>query len=471
MKPIDFMEALGEVQEKYVQRALDDETENQNAAVPVMHVSSDPGKQMEFEQQAETQRKKPFFQSKHQIMELCASAAACFALAVGFLNLHPVSDDWTMVSSEQEPSVSEMQESDLTQPTHSTVAGTEAAILTSYAAADSTTDYVTAVGTAVTSATAQTVTVNTTATTAAGEPAEQVTVPSPTGTVTVPRQTTTAPQRLTRPTAATTSRYLTRPAITTTSRHATRPMVTTTDPIEVPTETYPATSTSTGYFTAVPPPAGTTEPDETTIERPRETTVSITRYWEKTTYTQPYLLGDLDKDGDVTLIDYFILYRHYYHAVETELTTEELDRANIDRIVFGHEEWWRGNGIDENDIDCVISSEDLDGIRNLALFRAFLGLPTLTAEEYIQIDTPHYPHYGVNMEELNTIFEFHREPSGAQWFCEEVIVSPRIPRDVRTIYNEAMASSEFGQTNVCEWTDTVFEEKMNALRTVLEQYR
>ncbi len=75
------------------------------------------------------------------------------------------------------------------------------------------------------------------------------------------------------------------------------------------------------------------------------------------------------------------------------------------------------------------------------------------------------------MEELNTIFEFHREPSGAQWFCEEVIVSPRIPRDVRNIYNEAMASSEFGQTNVCEWTDTVFEEKMNALRTVLEQYR
>ena len=182
-------------------------------------------------------------------------------------------------------------------------------------------------------------------------------------------------------------------------------------------------------------------------------------------YTQSHLLGDVDADGDITLIDYFLAAREYYVKVVMQaggfksLDADALDRGNVDRI-------------EEN--GSLISLNDIDDIRYLAILRRWLGFTDMTPSEWIKITYDEEGMFeerssGIDdcLELFNDIYETDYEQN------KDRIVGTMIPQAVRDFYNSAMIQVKISWNesypSFAFWSDVEFEQKMNELRTLLAE--
>lgn len=182
-------------------------------------------------------------------------------------------------------------------------------------------------------------------------------------------------------------------------------------------------------------------------------------------YTQSHLLGDVDADGDITLIDYFLAAREYYVQVVMQaggfksLDADALDRGNVDRI-------------EEN--GSLISLNDIDDIRYLAILRRWLGFTDMTPSEWIKITYDEEGMFeerssGIDdcLELFNDIYETDYEQN------KDRIVGTMIPQAIRDFYNSAMIQVKItwneSYPSFAFWSDMEFEQKMNELRLILSE--
>lgn len=406
MKPIDFMDALGDVREDFVREMLDEDDAAHgsvrgsvtNTAIPVRAEVSAEGIR-------ETERGKPFGGILRYIV-LAASAAACIAAAVGFLHLYQEGRQDIIADS----MISELHietdvaETDASAP-ESTTVQTTATAAAAATTASMQTEHVTAAGTA------QTVTeaVVNPEMQAAAKNEKQATVKSGTTTTTV--STTTVSAVTTFPT--TTTVFMTRLDVWDTDEES-----------------------------------------------------GVTK--AKVLYDQPYLLGDVDADGEITLVDYFLARRAYEQLEKNSeqhvLDAAAYDRANLSRTLISNDPafsiWY-------------------DRILHLALYRAYLGMPELDFAEYSRMiceypELEHDDYESRVQKDMKKIFKYETEESG-EWLNTNVIVSEAVPKPVRDFYNDAHAYDAVTQNisfvyqpRACElWSDEEFDQKMEELRAIL----
>ena len=411
MKPIDFMDALGDVQEKYVRQMLDeDESAHEsgkvggavlNTAFPIETVSGSESRI----RRSETGRP---FGGKLRYAVLLASTAACLAAVVGIMHLHQDSSE-NMIA---ESMLQELQiETGTTTATESaaksTTAQTTASTASAAAIADAQTETVTTAGTAQTERNAAAETEMQTSVSA--EKQENV----KSGTTTTVVTTTTATAVTTVP--ATTTVFMTRVA------------------------------------------------DLMTDEETGVTKCTVI-------YEQPYLLGDVDADGAITLLDYFLARRaNYQLANESEqhiLDAAAYDRANLSRTLISNDPAFS-----------VCYSQ----IKYLALYRSYLGKPDLTYADYISMACE-YPEmenddYETRVQkDMKKIFRVYSD-AYSSWTDENEIVSEAVPKPVRDFYNDAHYAEpydgsenwEYHPLKLEQWSDEEFRQKMDELRAILAQ--
>ena len=419
MKPIEFMDALGDVREEYVRQMLDEEESSAergkvsgavlNTELPIA-AGADGSRRLSDAGRS--------FGGKLRYAALLASAAACIAAVVGIMHLRQDSSDNLIAESM-------LQEMQIETGTTTVSESAAAAVTTSNAEAATETHTTTTKAASTGSTQSVTVTTQTTVTAAGGtasgeEPAKTV---NPDTTASAARTTTTAEK-------------------TTTSAKTTTTISTTT------------TLRTTEYTTTTTKPREDDDPDE--IEKIMDLP-----------YEQPYLLGDVDADGDVTLIDFFLVWRAdtiYSRTGECIIDEAAADRGNIDRILLNND---------------AMQSMDDSYVRDLALFRAFLGRPDLTAEGMWQLwDEGTFVddnYISTAYTELMSVYEEIPVDFGLPWYNGWVIVGERVPKPIRDFYNDALGFVTLpggGETFALDlWTDEEFEQKMDELRTLLAQYK
>lgn len=389
MKPIEFMNALSDVNDVYVREMLD---EAQMPAASGGESSAVTSRIVQCGTNAQTvsgSRQKSgsenLFSSKLRYPLLIASAAACFAIFAGIMHLHHSTDNHSFVADSL---ISEIDE--IENVTGTTVSTEDTVSLTTVTAAE----------------TADKLAV-TTVTTLTDTKPEQTEASTATAQVT---DTTPQPDQSTA-------------AITSST-------VTTTE------------STS-----------------EATIETTTTDPTSATRK-QTVPYTQSYLLGDIDMDGDITLIDYFIARRNWtkYNLSDEyrEIDNDAFDRGNVDRV------------IGDTDQNSPISLDDTLAIFEIAVCRKWFGMPDMTYETYMQM------YEGENSEEfakLMTSFYVFNEDGFTDGL---VLTGDTIPKEVRDFYNDAhIIEQTFSwmegvyDFRFCNWSQAEFDEQMDVLRQIL----
>ena len=438
MKPLEFMDALSDVNEAYVRQMLNETDADAPAgahktggAILNTPITLNTGSVSRPENGRKAGTDQPFG-GKQRYLALIASAAACIAGVFGIMKLHPGSSEESMTA---EPQLTEVQETQ-TEPPVTQLTEAEALI----------------------SATTKTETKPKSGTTA---PVTAQTVPgtaaAETGAVTAGTQAQTAAQAAaqTMPDETTAA-----PRSTTTTAKTTRTTTTTTT---LPT-------------------------DENGIPIRPEETETTAAAWEPIVtipYEQPYLLGDVDTDGDITLLDFLLAAREYYmeevcRQAGLVLDAEACDRANADR-------WQRPSDyaviLDHNRIpqhNLFVDYIDAEAIRDVAIIRAFLGGPDVRCEDYISVsETEHSWNYGMAEYEPALAQFFGAPPEGKYTSTVDVygaqIISDDVPEAFRNFYNSLYTIHEFGagwndvEFNVGTWSDEEFAQKMDELRAILAE--
>lgn len=416
MKPIDFMDALSDVNEKYVRQMIEsaDEPENSRkigSAVlnPVKAIRTDAGFRSEREQNTGTDRP---LGGKMRYIALLASAAACIAGAVGIMHLYPLTAEDSMTADSM---FSEVRE---TQP---------GVLITTASAADE----------------KRTTTFTESQTTAFA--------------------VSTKAEALELRTAVTDTGILA--GTQATSAVAAEEQTDQTVSSAVHTTALPAETTRTTTAAPEDSASGNTLPNDPRRED-----------HEYVPFTQDALLGDVDGDGDITLLDYFWASREYYiqtpsYRNSIALDDDAIDRGNTDRLV-GDDSHLSADGRGPS----PISVSDIIIIRNIAVFRAWLDMPDLTVSDYIQVDYSYDQHYGVThcileneFEQLSTVFETFSDKKG-NGYDGRHIIGAQVPEAVREFYNDAHTIPD-GKTNFSflYWKNSVFTQKMDELRALLEE--
>ena len=423
MKPIEFMDALSDIKEDYVRQMLDESDAPEASGkvsgavntIPIT-VQTSTGYISDGKKASGSDR---VFGGKLRYLALIASAAACIACVAGILRLYQGGSDNSMAADSVFSEIEEVKE--VTGTSVSTDNAAETAALTAVYTTAGTTGTVTAQpedGTKPTTAAArQTEAQTKEATEAAGTKAQQTTAKAAetkTQTSASGRGTTTQKQKLTSTTGKTTTSSRT----TTTTTETDEPVTTTTGPV-------------------------------------------FTTRKRLVTYTQSDMLGDLDLDGDITMIDYFIAARasHTWQEDESwwEIDAAAYDRGNIDRIVG------------DMDNDSPLSGFDAYVIREIAILRKWGGMPGLKAEEYIRSEDVWNTVYLID---TGDIFYNIYETDENGGYSGDVIVGTVIPKEVRDFYNDACTVEQkyYGWSydyRFCNWSEAEFNQKMDELREIL----
>ena len=430
MKPFEFMDALSDVNEAYVRQMLNETdadapagTHKAGGAILNIPITMTAGSGVRSDEGRRTGTDKPSG-GKLRYLVLLASAAACIAGVFGIMKLYPGGSEESMTA---EPQFTEVQETQ-TEPAVTQLTEAKAVI-----------PVTTKTETKLKSGTTAPVTVQTVAGTAAAE----------TGTVTAGTQVQTSAQAAAK----------TKPAETTAAPRST----TTTAKTTRTTTTEPETTVTT----------------TTTVPQPGENEPTGCDYYQP--YTQSYLLGDVDADGDVTLIDYFLAEREYYIQdwqapqgfTSIPLDAEALDRGNVDRIM----EKVRPFGASE-DIFIRLSAMDVSHIQDLAVLRLWPGLSDMTIQDLITVvyfDDQYFAvtYAGENnhFDVIETIFELRQDLDGVA-VVDENMVSTVIPQAVHDFYNDAMTLTDIPGEDIryhrfVTWSNEEFAQKMDELRAIL----
>ena len=460
MKPIEFMDALSDVREDYVMEMLDEHDTAQksgtvggsilNTSVPLRQDTGAQDGAPPF-----TVSQKPLGGAMRYLAVL-ASAAACVAGVVGIMHIRQTERAET-ASDSAASAVQEIEE----------VTGTDTGTELSAAAAATTVNAAQSAGqTAETSGTAQAVSTGTQVkkvmeqTQAAGRAS---------GTAAQKSETNAAPAQTTA-----------KPAVT--------------------AEKQPVT-------TAAPE---VTEAAETTVSMLTNGIHTQDEYWTKP-YTQDALLGDIDGDGDITLIDYF--RASYEYSLQKLTLLDQIlmdeaawDRGNLDRIIGDDEPDYAWQTIrlitdergrptfDENGNlrytgtmptleekrakhMTPMSCSDVERIRDIAVLRAWGGMPDLTAADCVQAVTDPatgWVHAEVQAgpwtDALCGIYETEQTADGLVYNADR-LAGEQIPQAVRDFYNEANAPYRQGSMfrESSSWSKQEFEQKMTELRELLEK--
>lgn len=460
MKPIEFMDALSDVREDYVMEMLDEHDTAQKSGTvggSILNTSVPLRQDTDAQDGAPpvTVSQKPFGGAMRYLAVL-ASAAACVAGVAGIMHIRQTERAET-ASDSAASAVQEIEE----------VTGTDAVTELSAAAAVTTVNAAqSAEQTADITGTAQAVSTGTQAkkvteqTQAAGRAS---------GTAAQKSETNAAPAQTTA-----------KPAVT--------------------SEKQPVT-------TAAPE---VTEAAETTVSMLTNGIHTQDEYWTKP-YTQDALLGDIDGDGDITLIDYF--RASYEYSLQKLTLLDQIlmdeaawDRGNLDRIIGDDEPDYVWQTIklitdekgrptfDENGNlrytgtmptleekrakhMTPMSYNDVTCIRDIAVLRAWGGMPDLTAEDYVQTLTDPATGwlYAERRDEqlseiLRTLYDNEMTPDSAPYTGDR-LTGAQIPQAVRDFYNEANAPYRQGSMfrESSSWSKQEFEQKMTELRELLEK--
>ncbi|MBR5722240.1 MAG: hypothetical protein IKX57_01325 [Oscillospiraceae bacterium] len=401
MKPIDFMDALSDVNEKYVRQmveAAEEPAAHRTVGSTGIRTAKPIRQETGFFSGKENGADKPFGGRMHYIA-LLASAAACIAGVGVIVHLYPTENEDSITADSEYSEVCETQfQTDIFQTT-------------AYVPAEGTTAPVTHTTAADPEKTEPRMTGTEAAVTETGTQAAETTVQTPAGTepTTAAKQTTAAPAETTGTTTA-------------------EPTVTT------------AYNLSVGEHQYVP-------------------------------FTQDALLGDVDGDGDITLLDYFWAAREYYiqqpsYRNSIALEDDAIDRGNVDRLV-GDDSHMSADGRGPS----PISKADIRYIRDIAVIREFGGLDNLTVSDYIAVDYSYERMHGEtscvldgSLDLLRALFEPYADGYNGQRLGDKV------PDPIREFYNEAHEIPD-GQNNysfLC-WRNSIFVQKMDELRALLEE--
>ena len=417
MKPIEFMDALSDVKENYVMEMLEEKDKTQktskvggfmmNTEVP-LRAQGDFGT---VKHRAESE--KPLGGVLRYIT-VFASAAACIAGVVGIMHMNQT-DDAEIAADSAASAVQEIEEVTETAETAAVTTGTAAS---AHAVTAVTTKKTTATETAaVTTAGSST---DAAATQKAAESAA-VQAEAPAASASQPQSSMTA--------ASTTTETLRDE--TTVSTTSTKPRST---------------------------------PAETTV------TVPDANRYEYRSYDQPYQLGDVDADREITLLDFMLAAREYFKWEETGvngcvLDEAALDRADVDRI--SRETLWNRVTVDRP----PIQNNEYYAIRDVAILQKWLGKP----EAECRLAALNW--YWTDMQQIYApLFEDDTSEGAQRTECQ--IVDERIPEEVRdfysTLFDEELVVYEPGlswmhsyELRIKDWTDEEFAQKMDELRGIL----
>ena len=389
MKPIEFMDALSDVNEKYVREMLD------GSEVLPAHGKVKGALNMQLPVQTGTKSisqntsgtDKPFG-GKLRYLAVLASAAACLAGVVGIMNMRPGnSENMVAESLEEEIRIAECT----TVTGQTTDAAEEGAVTTCTSVKE---HVVTVIGT---------------------ETAVQTTATGETGSTQQTEAVTTAKQ----------------------------PNVTT---------------------------MYTTEPAE-------HTTLSYSTYVVDS-YEQSELLGDVDADGDITLVDYLLAAREWskYLDYAAKIQPHVIDEPAVDRAdVVRLRKIVRGSS-GRLEADPRIDENDVYAIRDVALIRAYLGGTNVKCEDYVAISESgdYISQFGIpayddalyklcfGTDEKNSLYP--------GWGRCRPLRGEQIPKELRDFFEDLYSyypDDTMIHCNVWDWTDEEFNAKLSELRTIL----
>ena len=460
MKPIEFMDALSDVREDYVMEMLDEHDTAQKGGTvggSILNTSVPLRQDADAQDGAQpvTVSQKPLGGAMRYLAVL-ASAAACVAGVVGIMHIRQTERAETASDS----AASAVQEIEEVTGTDAVTELSAAAAVTTVNAAQSAEQTADITGTAQAVSTGTQTKKVTEQTQAAGRAS---------GTAAQKSETNAAPAQTTASPAVTTSQE----------------SVTTAAPAETQAQETTAVVYSNGIHT-------------------------MDELWYKP-YTQDALLGDIDGDGDITLIDYF--RASYEYSLQKLTLLDQIlmdeaawDRGNLDRIIGDDEPdyvWQtirlitdeRGRPtFDENGNlrytgtmptleekrakhMTPMSYDDVTCIRDIAVLRAWGGMPDLTAEDYVQTLTDPATGwlYAERRDEqlseiLRTLYDNEMTPDSAPYTGDR-LTGAQIPQAVRDFYNEANAPYRQGSMfrESSSWSKQEFEQKMTELRELLAQ--
>ena len=230
--------------------------------------------------------------------------------------------------------------------------------------------------------------------------------------------------------------------------------------------------------------SGATQQTEavTTAKQPVVTTMYTTELAEQTTssyctyvvdpYEQSELLGDVDADGDITLVDYLLAAREWvtsgaYHTID-ELEVDRADVVRLRKIVRG------SNGRLES--EPRIDEEDVNAIRDVALIRAYLGGKDVKCEDYVGVSESgdYLSKYGIPEYEdalyklcFGTDEKISLFPG---WGRCRPLRGEQIPKELRDFFEDLYSyapDDPMIHCNVWDWSDEEFNAKLAELRTIL----
>lgn len=236
--------------------------------------------------------------------------------------------------------------------------------------------------------------------------------------------------------------------------------------------------------------SGTTQQTEaaTTAKQPNVTTMYTTEFAEHTTssystyvvdpYVQSELLGDVDADGNITLVDFLLAEREwskYFEYAEEiqphvidELAADRADVVRLRKIVRG------SNGRLES--EPRIDEEDVNAIRDVALIRAYLGGTDVKCEDYVGVSESgdYLSKYGIPEYEdalyklcFGTDEKISLFPG---WGRCRPLRGEQIPKELRDFFEDLYSyvpDDPMIHCNVWDWSDEEFNAKLAELRTIL----
>ena len=408
------MDALSDISEDYVRQMLD-ETEAPGASakvggsvsnIPII-MNSDTGFRSDRKHTAGAG--KPFG-GKLRYLALAACAAACFAGVAGIMHLHQGGSEESLVAD------SVMNELEIENKPAATTVSEAAEAVTAAAPVTSAKQTTTAASAA--SVSTGTLPPETTAAAAPESPASSAAAPE------APASSAAA--------------------------SAVVPVISGTTSAARSTTTFTTTATTESYTVTTTIPRHDDDPDLPTVE-------------SNVPYTQTYLLGDVDADGDVTLFDYFLARQaenEYIRTGRKIIDDAAADRACMYRNVINND---------------LFDSMNENIIRDLAVYRAFLGRPDLTADEldrlWFEFPSAEIGNNGLStaQQALGSLYEATELDGGFLWFTGDAITGEMVPEPIRDFYNAAHAFSPESGFACDNWTEEEFRQKMTELRALFAQ--